>query len=208
MTVQALAQQYQHPLSSCFAQSHYQQQPVLCSRHSRFSVIRCSAAGAASTGVEAASAAAQQQQQQPSSNGSSHQVIDMDAEEDTNEASSSSSSSPDVVIKVLTSADELQAVARLRAEAYYAVSCTAHVAAVASRFQSPGLLVHALACYSRLARCLLDCLSATINIISKYAAAYSAPVPSLIHVHCLADADLAAARIMTRPTRPDMLITC
>jgi hypothetical protein len=129
MTVQALAQQYQHPLSSCIAQPHHQQQPVSCSRHSRSSVIRCSAAGAASTGVEAASAAAQQQQQQQqqsSSNGSSHQVIDMDALEDSDaDSSSSSSSRPDVVIEVLTSADELQAVARLRAEAYYAVSCFA-----------------------------------------------------------------------------------
>jgi hypothetical protein len=160
MTVQALAQQYQHPLSSCFAQSHYQQQPVLCSRHSRFSVIRCSAAGAASTGVEAASAAAQQQQQQPSSNGSSHQVIDMDALGESN-ADSSSSSRPDVVIKVLTSADELQAVARLRAEAYYAVSCFA-------RFTRSYIMmsISRSICYLALPLACCSCLSTAIHSIA------------------------------------------
>jgi hypothetical protein len=131
LTVQTLAQQYQHPLSSCIAQSQHQQQPVSCSRHSRSSTIRYSTAGAGvEAGVEAAAAASaqeQQQQQQPSSNGSSHQVIDMDAVDESN-ADRSSSSRPGVVIKVLTSADELQAVARLRAEAYYAVSCSARIA--------------------------------------------------------------------------------
>uniref|UniRef100_A0A383V7Z5 N-acetyltransferase domain-containing protein n=1 Tax=Tetradesmus obliquus TaxID=3088 RepID=A0A383V7Z5_TETOB len=74
--------------------------------------------GAASAGVEAAAEAAQQQQeqQQPSS---MHLVIDVDASEEGN-GNGSSSKQPAVVIKTLTSAEELQAVARLRAEAYYA----------------------------------------------------------------------------------------
>jgi non-canonical (house-cleaning) NTP pyrophosphatase len=118
--VQALAQQYHHSLSSCVARLQLPQQPVTCSKHSRSSIVRCNAAGAASTDVEAAAEATQQQEQQQQSS-SKHLVIDMDDSQETN-GNAASSSGPDVVVKTLSAAEELQAVARLRAEAYYAVS--------------------------------------------------------------------------------------
>lgn len=120
LLVQALAQQYNLPLSSCVARLQLPQQPTPCSKHRGDKVIGCCTSGAASAGVEAAAEAAQQQQeqQQPSS---MHLVIDVDASEEGN-GNGSSSKQPAVVIKTLTSAEELQAVARLRAEAYYAVS--------------------------------------------------------------------------------------
>jgi hypothetical protein len=110
----------------CAAKLQLPQQPVACRRHS---IVRCQAAGATSAGVEAAAAAAAGAEQQPEQQQSSsnHQVIDVDdlADGNGNADSSSGSSSPDVVVKALSGTEELQAVARLRAEAYYAVSSCA-----------------------------------------------------------------------------------